>query len=363
MSCSSSILLAAEVSLRKKRERDRRAQRTLRTKKNSAHQNLQTELSIYKDRVAAYEHQILELEQRIDLLCRKDTSQSVRAGTVSAFVRSWQALGGQDNSRSTSLTTAVSSSQAFLPQSNHESLKNRGNSFGNLAVLVQPATIASEFQSVCRQEIALSPEVPDGRMVPRGHKVKTRSEYQWLSNPVWAAEAPDIPNALELLYGSKHNRLADAIHHRLRMRACREPERLAYGWILYILAKWISEPTEARFFGLPNFLKPTHEQIQHEHPGCIDGLIWPTLRVNLILKQDCYDMEELGGFIACCIKVRWPWGVNFMVPNDDGAFVLKKDFYDTFMSVEGWGLTSEFMRAYPELMEGLDLETIHYQFM
>ena len=49
--------------------------------------------------------------------------------------------------------------------------------------------------------------------------------------------------------------------------------------------------------------------------------------------------------------------------DNEGTFVLKKEFYDTFMSVEGWGLTGEFMRAYPELMEGLDVDTIRYTFL
>lgn len=319
---------------------------------------------MYKNRVAAYEFQIRDLEQRVNFLHRQNVSESIRAGMISASNRSWPVLGYQGKENGTGLTTAMSADQLiqpFSPRSNYESFKHLGNSFENSAIFDLSANIVCDTQAVSGQEIALPIDVRKGIMVPRGPKVRTAVEYQWLSNFTWVAEAPDTPNALELLYGSRQNRLADAIHHRLGLRACREPERLAYGWLLYLLAKWISEPTEARYIQLPSFLKPIREQIQYEHPGCLDGLIWPRLRANLILRQDCYDMEELAGFLACCMKVRWPWGKNFLEPKDDGAFVVRKDFHDTFTSVEGWGLTSEFMRAYPELMEGIDLGKIHYQ--
>src|SRR6201986_4874740 len=117
----------------------------------------------------------------------------------------------------------------------------------------------------------------------------------------WVTESPDVPSPLELLHGSKHNQLANAIHDRLRMRACREPERLAYGWLEYLIIKWYSEPTPTRFRRVPDFLKPRPEQLSHPHARCIDGIIWPKLRVNLILNQHKYDLEQFGGLISCCL--------------------------------------------------------------
>src|SRR6201986_4198935 len=136
----------------------------------------------------------------------------------------------------------------------------------------------------------------------------------------WVTESPDVPSPLELLHGSKHNQLAKAIHLLLRMRACREPERLAYGWLLYVYTKWSFEPTEARWARLPKFLHPLPEQIQYSHPSCLDSFIWPRLRVNFIKNQHRYDLERFGGFISCCMKVRWPWGANVLEADDDGGF-------------------------------------------
>jgi Domain of unknown function (DUF3425) len=182
----------------------------------------------------------------------------------------------------------------------------------------------------------------------------------WVDNPRLARSCPELPRPLELLYGSKQNPLVNLIHNRARNRSVLDPERLAYGWLTYLYVKWISDPTEARYERLPDFMKPVPEQLKYPHISTLGGLVWPKMRANLMPRQHLYDMTRLVSLMACCVKVRWPWGQNILCPTDTAEYTIRQEFYETFMSLDGWGLTNEFLREYPELLEGQDYESIHY---
>lgn len=38
-----------------------------------------------------------------------------------------------------------------------------------------------------------------------------------------------------------------------------------------------------------------------------------------------------------------------------------QDFLDAFTEESGWGLTSEFIAKYPELLDGMDVEVVRFQ--
>jgi hypothetical protein len=63
---------------------------------------------------------------------------------------------------------------------------------------------------------------------------------------------------------------------------------------------------------------------------------------------------------ACCTKIRWPWGEDILERDDRNELRIKKRFFDTFMSQSGWGLTPEFIRRYPDLVEGMDIREIEF---
>ncbi|KAF7592248.1 hypothetical protein BBP40_000449 [Aspergillus hancockii] len=128
----------------------------------------------------------------------------------------------------------------------------------------------------------------------------------------------------DLLYGTKTNHLAEMIHKATQRRPVRDPECLAMGWLCYHVARWIMSPSPTTFAKLPRFLHPVRDQYQVPHP------------------------------------IRWPWGENILERNADNELCIKKRFYDTFMSEEGWGLTPEFIQRYPQLLVGVDVATVAY---
>lgn len=66
---------------------------------------------------------------------------------------------------------------------------------------------------------------------------------------------------------------------------------------------------------------------------------------------------------ACCAKIRWPWGEDILERNGENELVIKEEFYKTFLSESGWGLTAEFIGRYPDLMSGIDANSLVFKVM
>ncbi|KAJ5762016.1 uncharacterized protein N7511_005398 [Penicillium nucicola] len=192
-------------------------------------------------------------------------------------------------------------------------------------------------------------------------RVQTIVSCPWFAYPEKIIPCPDIPSsALDILYGTKTNPLADMIHTALQRRPIRDPERLSIGWLAYHATRWIVSPSPATYERLPVFLRPMKEQLQVPHPVVLDLMPWPKLRLNLMNRWNFYykDRDELFGMFACCVKIRWPWGEDILERNEDNELVMKPQFYETFMSERGWGITPEFIARYPDLFAGIDINSI-----
>ncbi|PYH87472.1 hypothetical protein BO71DRAFT_414830, partial [Aspergillus ellipticus CBS 707.79] len=174
--------------------------------------------------------------------------------------------------------------------------------------------------------------------------------------PTIITSSPPSPSPLDLLYGTKTNPLANAIYTFSLRRPLRDPERLAFGWLKYHYAKWLLSPSPTTFAKLPAFLRPTPAQLSIPHPAALDLIAWPDIRVNLIREWPVYarQRDDLFGIMACCMKVRWPWGRSILERDEGNELVMRSEFYETIMEVEGWGITKEFLRCYPSVLVGVD---------
>lgn len=187
-----------------------------------------------------------------------------------------------------------------------------------------------------------------------------RLDCSWLNFPHSVVDSPDVPQPEDLLFGSCKNLLANGIHKSLRTARVAEPERLAMGWLLYIYSRWRIIPTRENFERIPHFLRPTVEQTSQRHPARIDMVPWPGLRLALMKEPSDSQLDETLELLACCLKLRWPWGKEFLQMKDDGSRRLVDEFLKTLMSLDGWGITREFAVVYPDLIQGLNLHIIEY---
>ncbi|KAL2821667.1 hypothetical protein BJX63DRAFT_223825 [Aspergillus granulosus] len=358
------------LSVERKRARDRRAQRNLRHRKNDRIAKLESELSACREQMLSYQAHIRGLEnmcthlreQNLRLLERHppkklDGCSSQRADfqDTTLHLQPSHSMNLAHDIRyhfSGAVTYSISTRQAAKAT---RSFDSNGQSSADEAGRAFPSTTQSLPQDTTVLLWRHTP--PQGCFV--WDTLPTHS--LWGEDKGVALESPELPSPLELLYGSSTNRLADVIHNNTRVWRSREPERLACGWVVYLLAKWMAAPSKPRFERLPEFLRPEPEQLRHPHPVCIDGIAIPQLRINLISKAHLYDLDLVLGMLSCCLKVRWPWGKNFLTRSGDAELCILPEFYNTFMSLEGWGLTEEFIKKYPELLEGLNSEDVCYK--
>lgn len=184
----------------------------------------------------------------------------------------------------------------------------------------------------------------------------------WFAMPHAVVASPMLPEPLDLLHGSRTNYLADEIHKALRKSRVGESERLAKGWLLYVFSKWRMCPSKQSFELIPSFLRPTREQLVVSHQPNIDMVTWPAIRLAMIsLGTQDSQLGEIFSSLACCAKVRWPWGKEILETNDKNELHIHPDFYSTFTNIDGWGLTAEFIRGYTHLMGGMDIESTLYK--
>ncbi|KAJ5239855.1 hypothetical protein N7468_004474 [Penicillium chermesinum] len=182
----------------------------------------------------------------------------------------------------------------------------------------------------------------------------------WLSRPDLITECPNIPSPLDLLHGTRRNFLANSIHHSLRVRNCRDPEVLAMGWLVYVYSKWLISPSPETFSRIAPCMRPVMGQLQKSHPACLDHIIWPRLRRNMMQFCPKDKMLDVVSLLSCCLKVRWKWGESILVRDENDDLQIRPSFFDNFMTAEGWGLTSEFTNTHPDLVDGMDPSQLLY---
>ncbi|KAI1193960.1 hypothetical protein F5X97DRAFT_312472 [Nemania serpens] len=345
---------AISDSLVKKRARDRRAQHNLR-KKRDAH------VHALSQRIADLEHELDGLRQGYYGLHTENETLRNRQSLIRHLVTSWN----------DPVPVSVIASESLLVTTNPSS--------------------TDAVQTPADDGGAISPSPDSPPAVPQGAGHATRPQRKtiedltsprWSITPfhldsdlIWSSLAtvytskpelvyssPDEPQPLELLYGSKTNLLAHAVSTATHQWRCRDPERVAAGFLAYRLIKWALQPSEHRFSLLQEFQRPVSEQLCNAHPYFVDYVVWPRLRINLIKTLHIYDPRDVMGMLSCCMKVRWPWNETFLEPGENGEYVLRASFRETFMRVDGWGMTREFLERFPLLAQDLDMASILYNF-
>ncbi|KAJ5562155.1 hypothetical protein N7461_000916 [Penicillium sp. DV-2018c] len=361
-------------SAEKKRLRDRRSQQTLRDKKLRHVAELEEKVAHCEQHHS--DQGVQRLLQVIQGLRKQNETLRCRQNSLKALVNSWdteeeEPTAAADSSHDwSSLYKEMSNREAqFSLQTDLNVPIPQHGQLGITSLLNDPLSAAATPPQIHSPSLEpVSSETTSSWSQIPSHDddftTGTAISCPWFAYLDQITPCPDAPGSpLDIIYGTKTNPLADMIHSALQRRPIRDPERLGLGWVIYHYSRWILKPSPDTFARLPVFLRPVRGQMTIRHPMILDILPWPRIRLNLIRRWHLYanERDDLFGLFACCVKIRWPWGEEILERDERNELGIKKEFYDTFMRLGGWGLTPEFIRRYPDLLEGIDVSKIVYE--
>ncbi|KAJ6028810.1 Protein of unknown function DUF3425 [Penicillium herquei] len=330
----------------RKRQRDRRAQQNLRDKKLRYTASLEQQVAHCEEHHD--EKGVKRLLEIIAGLRKQNETLLARQAALKGLVSSWDEKVQETNVPNPWLAQGIDSAEPS------------NQTPGPVSENSVPLTMLKNDSSsnICSVETSPWNKLP---LYSDDFSDMKAVSCPWFAYPDKINACPDTPDSpLDILYGSQTNTLANMIHIALERRPIRDPERLAIGWIIYHFSRWIVAPSPATYERLPSFLRPIEDQLTIPHPIALSGIPWPKVRSNMIRQWHIYDLnrEAFFGMFACCIKIRWPWGVKVLERTDDNQLRIKPAFYDTFMREEGWGITTEFISRFPDLMTDVDVDSI-----
>ncbi|KAE8358509.1 hypothetical protein BDV27DRAFT_169349 [Aspergillus caelatus] len=350
-------------SIDKKRARDRRAQQKLRAERLNRTHSLEQQCKVY-------EKEIQELRAENEAL--RSAQQRIREIVCTSELNNHETLANRDGREPKSVEVCPAISHACLHHAAHyPTVSGHPSGFFRYPLNDSVPPIETIVQS--SNGTSLSPAKFTGLNVARDldlslwsrlplhlaqEPYNPESLYSCFNRPDLVQASPDEPSPVEILYGSSQNFLADRIHKAIRFWPICDPERLASGLLTYNMVKWLTRPSQGSFARLLEFQRPVNDQLQSPHPRCIDFVMWPALRANLVKTFHLYDLKMVFAAFTCSLRIRWPWGKSFLEPDTANSLQVHKEFYDTFTRIEGWGLSDEFRTQYPELMVGIDIETL-----
>lgn len=374
------------TSSEKKRLRDRKAQKTLREKRESRVKSLEDRVAFcerHHGRSPAPAHgngiewtptqsqtpaDVQQLLATVENLRKENERLRVRQERMRGVIAEWEVEDGQAGHHDTrlALNGQSGSNDAMSFRYNTASVSASASTSTSPLAPTSHDQYTTDTKTPTSPLQSAEPNLPTWSLTPineYGHNLfYFPATCPWLSNPHLIASCPPYPSPIDLLHGTRRNYLADQIHQLIRRRAFRDSECLALGWLMYLFSKWRATPSPETFARLVPFQRPVAIQLQKGHPAALDLMPWPQLRTNLIKNWMKFDFVEFAGYMSCCIKVRWPWGEDVLERDGEDRFQVRREFMEVFTRESGWGLTTEFIQRYPEFVVGMDVENVRFRF-
>lgn len=131
--------------------------------------------------------------------------------------------------------------------------------------------------------------------------------------------------------------------------------------------QWRIEPTRENFERMPTSYHPTARQLFTPHAPIFDYVLWPQMRDNFVKHGTKYCREEVFGLLFCTCRVRDTPNSDFLIRNtssgsggngEENVYQVDPAFAHRITQVENWVLLDKFWIEYPELVEGMDRESI-----
>ncbi|KAF2720357.1 hypothetical protein K431DRAFT_226667 [Polychaeton citri CBS 116435] len=144
------------------------------------------------------------------------------------------------------------------------------------------------------------------------------------------------------------------------------PERVAAIYIMFLILRWLVCPCEHCYYRLPEWIRPSSEQLEVEHGAWIDHLPWPTMRRSLTLAATpgtAVDFHDFFVPYTTTLSLNWPYGPDSVFayhsntpPSTDNLQTVSPAFEAHLRDLHNWSLGPRFVSAHPDLCDGVRIE-------
>ncbi|KAI1003173.1 hypothetical protein K3495_g5033 [Podosphaera aphanis] len=128
------------------------------------------------------------------------------------------------------------------------------------------------------------------------------------------------------------------------------PERVAIFYSMFLLMRWIINPTQANYDRLPFWMCPRASQLFELHPIWIDFLPFPQLRDVLVRNcQHDYPFDVFFIPFTKALSLNWAYADKDCLLRIDGELTLNPVFETHLRDLQNWTLGPSFDKAFPAL--------------
>lgn len=137
------------------------------------------------------------------------------------------------------------------------------------------------------------------------------------------------------------------------------PEKIAVLYIMFLVLRWMICPCQKCYERLPEWCRPTIEQVTETHSAWIDHLPWPHMRRSLIMGGNKFKFEDFFVPFTTTLSLNWPLPHDcILIPTPSSSpegpthLYMNPAFEHHLHSLENWSLGSKFSKTFPELVDG-----------
>ncbi|WPH00241.1 Hypothetical protein R9X50_00306400 [Acrodontium crateriforme] len=134
------------------------------------------------------------------------------------------------------------------------------------------------------------------------------------------------------------------------------PEQVAVLYIMFVIIRWLIYPSRECYEDLPEWCRPTAEQLERSHAIWVDHLPWPFMRRQLVARL--VPFEEFFVPYTTTVSINWPYGRDQVLvatplasPDDPSAVKMTAGFEAHLRDLRNWSLGTKFKQTFPQLVD------------
>ncbi|PLN86147.1 hypothetical protein BDW42DRAFT_182658 [Aspergillus taichungensis] len=121
-------------------------------------------------------------------------------------------------------------------------------------------------------------------------------------------------------------------------------------WLISIV-QYRSDPSEANLQVLPRFMRHRPSQLRIVHKPLVDFVVWPGLRERLVLFPDQHCSDNFCALFWSCFRFNWPHQAReaFVSQAQPELYAFPESFNESFYDLQSWRMTPRFFHAFPDI--------------